>query len=188
MKTNDLRNLADQYVALQRQIAPLSKQAEQIKKILVSEASLLDQPTLDLGSVVIDRRQSITDTVENLTPHQVWECMEAGIPIKFGIARLNDEALNLHADLLRPTALDPRLPTTLPVRLHAHGQPAPGSPPPPHPRRPPLHRRRRRRLRRHHALHPHRRRVESHTRPPPRRHRRRPHLTLGRTVSRPSTP
>ena len=55
MKTNDLRNLADQYVALQRQIAPPSKQAAQIKKTLVSDASLLDQPTLDLGSVVIDR-------------------------------------------------------------------------------------------------------------------------------------
>ena len=63
MKTNDLKNLADQYAALQRQIDPLARQAEQIKKILVAEASLLDQPTLDLGSVVIDRRQRVTSAV-----------------------------------------------------------------------------------------------------------------------------
>lgn len=119
MKTNDLKNLADQYAAIQRQIDPLARQAEQIKKILVAEASLLDQPTLDLGSVVIDRRQSVTNTVENLTPHQVWECMEAGIPIKFGIARLNDEALNLHADLLRSIGFERRFTTSFVLRLNA---------------------------------------------------------------------
>ena len=121
MKTNDLKNLADQYADIQRQIAPLAKQAEQVKKILIAEASLLDQPTLDLGSVVIDRRQSVTDTVENLTPHQVWECMEAGIPIKFGIARLNDEALNLHADLLRSIGFERRFATSFALRLIAKG-------------------------------------------------------------------
>lgn len=121
MKTNDLKNLADQYAAIQSQIAPLARQAEQIKKVLVAEASLLDQPNLDLGSVVIDRRKSVTDTVENLTPHKVWECMEAGIPIKFGIARLNDEALSIHADLLRSIGFERRSTTSFTLRLIAKG-------------------------------------------------------------------
>ena len=121
MKTNDLKNLADQYAAIQRQIDPRARQAEQIKKILVSEASLLDQPTLDLGSVIIDRRQRVTDTVEALSPHQVWECIEAGIPIKFGVDRLNDEALAIHADLLRSIGFERRFTTSFAVRLNAKG-------------------------------------------------------------------